>query len=159
MSKLVLSNVPWQRPCNLIDLCCHLQPWVHADAGGLHCYPGPWWHLTRDCYWGLWGPAMARLWIDNCISCCHLGSCRGPDFGLIPEAMLVFEGQIAMWAIQPGRHELWSRVMSGSMALPSLGSVLTSMTQVTIEWMTGLGCKRVPRYSRALPVWAICNAN
>lgn len=80
---------------------------------------------------GICDPAMARLWIDTCISCCHQGSCRGPHFELIPEAMLVFEGQIAVWAIQPGRHELWSRVMSGSMALlqPWLRLPLK------IEWM------------------------
>lgn len=46
------------------------------------------------------GPAAAVLCVDIHGSYCSQGSYRVPEYGSTPEAILVFQGQAATWAIQ-----------------------------------------------------------
>lgn len=69
-------------------------------------YTATWWHgvirAQASVTGHVWvcGPAVARVWVDICGSCCHQGMCRCLGSGQQPEILLMSENFEATGAIQ-----------------------------------------------------------
>lgn len=119
--------------------------------------------------------AAAGLYVDISDSCYHRGPCRGLLSEPTPEAMLVFDSHVGIgtrWSrwqvLLPGSMmtfilELKVRAKSESIALLQPGSVLISVTILTIEGQVDVPpgdtlavCQTV---SEAMPVWVICKVS
>lgn len=162
--------------------------WKELRAGRYHaiervllplfCHQGSWWGpglYAAGSYVWVYCSAAAGLYVDISDSCYHRGPCRGLLSEPTPEAMLVFDSHVGIgtrWSrwqvLLPGSMmtfilELKVRAKSESIALLQPGSVLISVTILTIEGQVDVPpgdtlavCQTV---SEAMPVWVICKVS